>query len=147
MAWRFARGRGGVDLGEHERRPLADDFGRQAVAYTSIGLFSTLISFALFLLLRDQVGAVWANAIAFTATAIGNSWAHRRWTFRRRSDEDRGWRIATSLAVFTASLVGISVALAAVAGDPTAEVVVLGATWAAAGLLRFVVLRTWVYRR
>ncbi|MFL6206208.1 MAG: glycosyltransferase [Acidimicrobiales bacterium] len=147
MAWRFARGKGGVDLGEHERSPLADDFGRQTVTYASIGLVSTAISLVLFLLLRDQVGAVWANVIAFTSTALGNSWAHSRWTFRRRTQEDRRWRLATSLAVFAVSLLGTSLALAAVRGNPTAELVVLAVSWTAAAVFRFVVLRTWVYRR
>jgi putative flippase GtrA len=147
MAWRFAKGDASVDLGEHEREPLIDDFGRQTITYASIGLVSTAVSLVLFLLLRDRIGAVWANVIAFTSTAIGNSWAHRRWTFRRRSDEDRRWRRVTSIAVFAASLLGTSLALAAVDGNPTAELVVLAFTWTAAALFRFAVLRAWVYRR
>ena len=100
MAWRFARGRASVDLGEHERQPLADDFGRQTVTYASIGLVSTAVSLVIFLLLRDEIGAVWANVVGFTATAIGNNWANRRWTFHRRSDEDRRWRMVTTFTVF-----------------------------------------------
>ena len=61
MAWRFARGKGSIDLGAHERQPLADDFGRQTVTFASIGVVSTVISLVIFLLLRDQIGAVWAN--------------------------------------------------------------------------------------
>lgn len=147
MAWRFARGQGSVDLGEHEREPLADDFGRQTVTYAIIGLVSTAISLVIFLLLRDQIGAVWANVVGFTATAIGNNWANRRWTFRRRSDDDRRWRLATSFAVFVISLLGTSVALALVDGRPTAELVVLAIAWTIAAIFRFVVLRAWVYRR
>ena len=37
--------------------------------------------------------------------------------------------------------------LAAVDGNPTAELVVLAITWTAAAIFRFVVLRQWVYRR
>jgi len=147
MAWRFFRGQGAVDLGVHEREPLADDFGRRTVTYASIGVVSTVISLVIFLLLRDQIGAVWANIVGFTATAVGNNWANRRWTFRRRSDEDRRWRLVTTFTVFMISLVGTSLALAAVDGNPTAEVVVLAITWTAAAIFRFVVLRAWVYRR
>ena len=147
MAWRFFRGRASVDLGEHERQPLADDFGRQTVTYASIGLVSTAVSLVIFLLLRDEIGAVWANVVGFTATAIGNNWANRRWTFHRRSDEDRRWRLATTFTVFAVSLLVTSLALAAVDGNPTAELVVLAITWTAAAIFRFVVLRQWVYRR
>src|SRR6187431_898399 len=77
MAWRFARGQGAVDLGDHQRQPLADDFGRRTVTYASIGVVSTAVSLVIFLLLRDQIGAVWANVVGFTATAVGNNWANR----------------------------------------------------------------------
>ncbi|MDG1786118.1 MAG: bifunctional glycosyltransferase family 2/GtrA family protein, partial [Ilumatobacter sp.] len=92
MISRFARGTANVDLGPYERTPLTDDFGRQTVSFVVIGVVSTLISLAIFLALRDEIGAPWANAVGFTATAIGNNWANRRWTFDRRGDDDRVWR-------------------------------------------------------
>lgn len=146
MINRFVRGRANVDLGTLERQPLADDFGRQTVTFGVIGVVSTLISLGIFLALRDEIGAVWANVIGVTATALGNNWANRRWTFRRRSDQDRTWRLASTLVVFAISLLGTSLALAAVAGTRSVELLVLGLTWAAAALLRFVFLRRWVYR-
>lgn len=146
MIGRFARGDAGIDLGPLERRPLPDDFGRQTVTFGVIGLVSTLISLGIFLALRDEIGAVWANVVGVTATAVGNFWANRRWTFHRRSDEDRTWRIASSLVVFALTLLGTSLALATVAGDRTAELVVLLVTWGIAAILRFVILRRWVYR-
>lgn len=146
MVGRFARGTAHVDLGPLERQPLADDFGRQTVTFGVIGLVSTLISLGIFLALRDEIGAVWANVVGVTATALGNNWANRRWTFRRRSDQDRTWRLASTLVVFALTLLGTSLALAAVAGNRSAELLVLGLTWAAAAVLRFVFLRRWVYR-
>lgn len=146
MIGRFVRGSAGVDLGGLQRQPLADDFGRQTVTFGVIGVVSTLISLGIFLALRDEIGAVWANVVGVTATALGNNWANRRWTFRRRSDQDRTWRLASTLVVFVVSLLGTSLALAAVAGNRTAELAVLAVTWAAAALLRFVFLRRWVYR-
>jgi glycosyltransferase involved in cell wall biosynthesis len=147
MAVRFLRGRGTVDLGEHERRPLGDDFGRQTVTFVSIGIVSTTISLLVFLALRSEIGAIWANFVAFTATALGNNWANRRFTFRRRSDEDRSWRYLTSFSVYLISLLVTTLALAAVEGNPSLELLMLLLTWGAAAVLRFVVLRGWVYRR
>jgi glycosyltransferase involved in cell wall biosynthesis len=147
MALRFLRGRGHVDLGDHERQPLIDDFGRQTVTFLLIGGVSTTISFLLFLALWSELGAIWANAVAFTATAFGNNWANRRFTFRRRSDEDRSWRYLTSLAVYLVSLLMTTLALAAVEGNAALELVMLALSWSVAALLRLVVLRGWIYRR
>lgn len=147
MVGRFARGDATVDLGPFERTPLTDDFGRQTVSFVLIGAVSTLISLAIFLALRDEIGAPWANAVGFTATALGNNWANRRWTFDRRRDDDRVWRTTTTLTVFVLSLVGTTLAIASVEGSRSAELLVLGLTWAAAALIRFVILRAWVYRR
>lgn len=146
MMGRFVTGRAGVELGPLQRQPLADDFGRQTVTFGLIGLVSTLISLGIFLALRDEIGAVWANVVGVTATALGNNWANRRWTFRRRGDQDRTWRLASTLVVFLLTLLGTSLALAAVAGNRSAELLVLAVTWGAAALLRFVFLRRWVYR-
>ncbi len=147
MAVRFLRGKGHVDLGAYERAPLGDDFGRQTVTFVLIGVISTLISLGVFLALRSEIGAIWANAVAFTVTALGNNWANRRWTFRRRSEDDRSWRYLTSFAVYLASLLLTTLGLAAVEGNSSLEVLMLAVTWGAAAVLRFVVLRAWVYRR
>lgn len=146
MVSRFIRGDAGIDLGPLQRQPLTDDFGRQTVTFGVIGLVSTLISLGIFLAFRDEIGAVWANIVGVTTTALGNNWANRRWTFRRRSDQDRTWRLASTVVVFVLSLLGTSLALAAVAGNRSIELLVLTITWAAAALFRFVFLRRWVYR-
>jgi glycosyltransferase involved in cell wall biosynthesis len=147
MAVRFLRGKGHVELGQYERRPLGDDFGHQTVTYVLIGIVSTLLSLGVFLALRNEIGAIWANFVAFTVTALGNNWANRRWTFRRRSDEDRPWRYATSFAVYAVSLLVTTLALAAVEGNSSLELLMLLLTWGIAAVLRFVVLRAWVFRR
>ena len=61
----FMRGGGRVELGSLERRPLVDDFGRQTVSFALIGAVSAVISLGLFFLLRDEVGPIWANIIAY----------------------------------------------------------------------------------
>ena len=146
MAMRFLRGEADVDLGDLQRQPLGHDLGRQTVTFGVIGVVSTLISLGIFLVLRDGIGAVAANVVAVTATAVGNNWANRRWTFRRRSDQDRRWRWASTLAVYLLTIVGTSLAIASVAGDRVAELVALLVSWFLAGVLRFLLLRRWIYR-
>jgi putative flippase GtrA len=147
VLWSFMRGGGRVDLGPLERRPLVEDFGRQTVSYALIGAVSAAISLGLFLVLRDEIGAIWANIIAFSATTVGNNWANRRWTFRQRGAEGRWWHIAGSTIVFLGTIAVSTIGLAAVQGDSVAELVVLLVTWGLAGVCRFFILRSWVYRR
>jgi putative flippase GtrA len=147
MTWQFLRGRGQVDLGGHERVPLRDDFGRQTVTFALIGAFSTVIALALFLALRDQLGAIWANAVGFTLTTVLNFWANRRFTFRRRDASGRWWHISGSVALYVFSLALASVGLALFGGRLATEVAVLVVAWGIAAVVRFVLLRSWVYRR
>ena len=41
------------------------------------GTVATAVSLGIFVLLRDPLGAVWANVVGFSATVLGNSWANR----------------------------------------------------------------------
>ncbi|CAN5404703.1 bifunctional glycosyltransferase family 2/GtrA family protein [soil metagenome] len=147
MTWQFLRGRGHLDLGGHERVPLRDDFGRQTVTFALIGAFSTVIALAFFLALRDQLGAVLANAVGFTLTTVLNFWANRRFTFRRRDASGRWWHISGSVALYVFSLALASVGLALLGGRLATEVAVLVVAWGIAAVVRFVLLRSWVYRR
>jgi glycosyltransferase involved in cell wall biosynthesis/putative flippase GtrA len=141
----FLHGRGTVDLGPVARPQLADDFGRQIVVFAEIGVVSTVISLMLFLLLRDSVGAVWANLIAVGATALGNTWANRRYTFGYRDRQQRGRHYMGGVAISLAGLALSSVALASVDGE-FAQVLVLLVTWSLATVARFGLLRNWVFR-
>ena len=87
VAWRFVAGHGELDLGVGRRRPFADDMGRRLVVFSIIGIASTAVSLALFLVLRARLGPALAVVVALVATAIGNSWAHRRWTLGHRGRE------------------------------------------------------------
>ncbi len=145
LASTFLRGRGRVDLGAAAREPLADDFGRQIIVFVKIGVVSTLISLALFLMLRDSTGAVWANLIAVGATAVGNTWANRRYTFGYRDARERGRHYMGGVAISLAGLGLTSLALANVSGE-LAQVLVLLTTWSLTTLARFGLLRHWVFR-
>lgn len=146
MFWRFARGRGDVDLGVHRRAPLTEDFGRQTVTFALIGAVATAVSLLVFLVLRDPLGAVWANVVGFSLTVVGNSWANRRWTFRSRSDTGRWRRRLVTVGIFATTLLGTSIAVSAVAGDLSQELTVLFVAWLIAAVVRFALLRTLVRR-
>jgi putative flippase GtrA len=145
LARTFVRGEGKADLGIAARPPLADDFGRQIVVFVKIGVISTLVSLVLFLMLRDSVGAVWANLLAVGATALGNTWANRRYTFGYRDTRQRGRHYMGGVAISLAGLGLSSLALANVAGS-FAQVVVLLFTWGLTTVARFGLLRSWVFR-
>lgn len=120
----------------------------QAVCFAAIGVISTLAYLALFLLLRP-LGAQPANLIALLVTAVANTAANRRLTFGVR-----GWaRVlrhqGEGLAVFVIGLGLTSAALAglALAGEASrpVELTVLVAANLIATVLRFVLLRGWVF--
>jgi putative flippase GtrA len=146
MFIRFARGRGDVDLGVQRRAPLMEDFGRQTVTFALIGAVATVVSLGIFVLLRDPIGAVWANVVGFGATVLGNSWANRRWTFRHRRDSGRWRRRVLTLTLLVLSLAATSLAAASVDENPRQQLVVLALTWVAAAVIRFVALRALLRR-
>lgn len=151
LAGQFGRGRGRAELGDAAREPLADDFGRQIVVFAKIGVLSTLVSLALFLWLRGSTGAVVANLIAVGATALGNTWANRRYTFGYKDARGRGRHYMGGVVISLAGLGLSSLALANVSADnpggSLAQVLVLLTTWSLATFARFALLRQWVFRR
>lgn len=144
LAHDFLRGRGAVELGSAAREPLADDFGRQLVVFGKIGVVSTLVSLLLFLWLRGGTGAVVANLIAVGATALGNTWANRRYTFGYRDARGRGRHYMGGVAISLAGLGLTSLALVGTAGS-VAQVLVLLAAWTLTTVARFALLRRWVF--
>ena len=138
MAYRFATGRGRVDLGPVARRPLSADFGRRFVSFSLIGLVSTSVSLALFLSTRDPFGPIAANVVAVTATFVANAWANARYTERRARP-----RWTRAFLFYGGSLLSTSLALALIdAATPSrgAQVAVLVATWSLAAVARFRVI-------
>ena len=123
---------------------------RQLAWFAGIGTVATLVYLALYAALRLVMGAQAANAIAWVLTAGGNTAANRRLTFgvHGRPGEARaqvealvtfgvGWAI-TSGALF---------ALERLVAQPgyTLELTVLAVSNLVAGLVRFVLLRAWVF--
>ena len=146
MAWRFATGRGRVELAGARRARLGDDFGRRIVRFGVIGILSTAMSLAIFLALRDPLGAIAANAIAVTATFLGNTWANRHFVVGGGL-AGRHWRGA--LAVWFGSIAVTSAALGlvdATGGGLALQLAALAVTWTGATVARLALIRTWVLR-
>jgi putative flippase GtrA len=126
--------------------------GAQLFRFCGVGLASTVAYVALFLLLRTTMSAAWANAFALLVTAVGNTAANRSFTFGVRGRSARWRHQLQGLAVFAIGLALSTVALAGVhafaphAGR-SAEVATLVLANLAATLLRFLLFRSWVFRR
>jgi putative flippase GtrA len=131
-------------------RGMARVARRQLPSFATIGAVSTLAYLGLFWLLRSVTGAVAANALALLVTAVANTAANRRFTFGVSGRQRRLRQHAEGLVVFGLGLAMTTGALGLLARagpDPGrgAELAVLVAANAAATLVRFVLLRSWVF--
>jgi putative flippase GtrA len=122
----------------------------QLLRFAAVGVASTLAYLLLYALLRNGMGAQGANLLALLVTAIANTAANRRLTFRVRGN-DGAWRHqAQGLVVFAVGLGLTSGSLALVHGlsDPSTAVelgVLVVANLVATGV-RFLLMRIWVFR-
>jgi putative flippase GtrA len=120
---------------------------RQPMRFAAIGVVSTAAYLLLYLLLREATAPQAANAISLVLTAVANTAANRRFTFGVRGRRDAVRHHAKSLLVFLAALAVTSSALALVPSSSRAvELVALVAANLAATVLRFLLLRGWVFR-
>jgi len=123
---------------------------RQLVRFGAVGIASTLAYLVLYLLMHPAVGAQGANALALLLTAVANTAANRRLTFGVTGRAEQVRHHVQGLAVFGVGLALTSGSLALLhAGTEPArglELTVLVAANLAATLLRFLLLRRWVFR-
>jgi putative flippase GtrA len=120
------------------------------VWYSLIGGITTLAYLGLYAALREVLGAQPANAVAWIATAIADTAANRRLTFGISGRAGAVRAQGEGLLVFGLGLAitsGSLWALDALVAQPGRwlELGVLLAANLVAGLLRFVLLRTWVF--
>lgn len=125
--------------------------GVQAVRFATVGVASTLAYLLLYIMLRGPIGPQAANAASLLITAIGNTALNRRFTFSVQGRAGVLRHHAQGLVVFLAALSLTSGSLQLLhhlSSDPprTAEVAVLVAANLAATLLRFLLMRLWVFR-
>jgi len=125
-------------------------FAAQVGSFVAVGIASTLAYGLLYLALRSMLAAQVANALALLATAVANTAANRRFTFSIRGPEHNVRHQLQGLAVFALALALTSGSLAllhavAPAASHAVELVVLTAANVLATILRFVLLRSWVF--
>ncbi|MDQ2790128.1 MAG: GtrA family protein, partial [Actinomycetota bacterium] len=123
----------------------------QLVRFAAVGVLSTLAYLLLFVLLRDPLGAQGANALTLLITAMANTALNRRFTFGVVGKQGATRQQIQGLIVFGLALGLTSGTLAVVhslhsAPPATVELALLVAANAAATLLRFLLLRRWVFR-
>jgi putative flippase GtrA len=150
MARRMARGETRISTDALRRSGrLRDGLGAQLVRFASIGVVSTIVFAALFALLRPTLGAVGADIASLGLCAVANTAANRRLTFslRGRSGRGRDLGAGVALAVFPLILNLTVLAIMAATGVTTLASLVIALTLAngAASLVRFLMLRNWVF--
>ncbi|MBF9071596.1 bifunctional glycosyltransferase family 2/GtrA family protein [Streptacidiphilus fuscans] len=122
----------------------------QLSSFAVIGVLSTLAYLVLYLLLRQAAPAELANAVALFVTAIANTAANRRFTFGVTGSRDGLRHQVEGGIAFLIGLVLSTLALAlAGAVSPHAshlvELVWLVAANGLSTVVRFVLLRAWVF--
>jgi glycosyltransferase involved in cell wall biosynthesis len=118
--------------------------------FAAIGVASTLLYLLLFLGLRTALPAQASNALALALSAVANTAANRRITFGRRGRERLLRHHAQGLIVFGLCLGLTSAALALLAAwapgaSALVETAVLIVANGLATLLRYLLLRLWVF--
>jgi putative flippase GtrA len=124
--------------------------GRQASWFTVIGVASTLGYLVLYELLRGAMSPQPANYVAWAITAIADTAANRRFTFDASCRVSQTRAQVEGLLIFVVALLLTSASLAlldAYVHHPSRvlELTVLVAANFVAGLLRFELLRRWVF--
>ncbi|HEX4519917.1 MAG TPA: glycosyltransferase [Gaiellaceae bacterium] len=132
-------------------RSTRSRFAGQVARFLVVGVLSTLAYGLLYLFLRRALPAQGANALALLITAIANTAANRRFTFAIRGSAHTLRHQLQGLAVFALALAITSLSLVvlhAIAPHPSRalELAVLVGANLVATILRFVLLRSWVFR-
>jgi glycosyltransferase involved in cell wall biosynthesis len=124
--------------------------GAPIARFMAVGLASTLAYALLFLAFRGMLGAAGANAVALGLTAVGNTAANRRFTFRVRGRAGLLRHHVRGALVFVLTLALTNSALLVLHGlDATppgaVELAVLVAANLTATVTRYLAMRTWVF--
>jgi putative flippase GtrA len=124
----------------------------QLARFAGIGIVSTLAYLLIFVLLRTVMGGQVANLLALLITAVANTAANRRLTFGIHSRQHAGRHQLQGLVVFGLGLgltSGSLALLTVVTATPSrgVELSVLVLANLAATIVRFLLLRSWVFPR
>jgi len=129
-------------------RPSSSLLASPVVRFLIVGGASTLGYVALYALLRLALPSQVANMVALLATGDVNTVLNRRWTFRMHGPVPSRER-AKGVLAYLVSLGATSTALALLdvlgAQGSTAELTALLIANALAGIVHYVLLRTWAF--
>jgi putative flippase GtrA len=153
MARSFATGRASLtrsaSLGEVVG--VDDDLGGQLARFASIGVVSTIAFALLFAALSGPLGPFGADIVALTLCSLANTAANRRLTFslRGRAGRVRHYVAGLALGALPLALTLLTLLVLAALGSTSllTALVALSAVNGVATLVRFVLLRSWVFRR
>lgn len=120
--------------------------------FMAVGLASTLAYALLYLLLQPLLGALAANILSLAVTAVANTAANRRFTFRVTGRDGLVRHHVRGAVVFVLTVMLTTGALGVLHGlDSTparwVELLVLVTASLTATVTRYVALRTWVFAR
>ena len=131
--------------------PADSDLGGQLARFASIGVVSTIVFAALFVALSGPLGRYGADIVALMLCSVANTAANRRLTFslRGRSGRARHYLAGIVLAGLPLALTLTTLGVLGIAGSTSlvTALVALTAINAVATVMRFVLLRSWVFRR
>jgi putative flippase GtrA len=130
-----------------QRAELPKGMARQLPRFAVVGVFSTLAYLALYSLLRQVVPPLAANAVALLVTAVANTAANRRFTFGVTGSAGAMRHQFEGLIAF---LVGLALTSGSLSLLPEGvshgvELIAVIVANAAATLVRFLLLRVWVF--
>jgi hypothetical protein len=130
--------------------PVPQVFSDELLRFAGVGAVSTLAYVGLFAALEPAMGSYVANAVAIGLCSLGNTAAHRGMAGTALHGLDRRHRIAISGGLLGVSLIFTTAALSATrAVGLTSLYPELAAVTMAnigAAVIRFGILRTWVFR-
>ncbi len=125
-------------------------FSDDLLRFAGVGAASTVAYAGLFAALEPSLGSYWANTVAMGLCSLGNTAAHRGMSGTARFGLDRRHRLLTGGALFGVSLSVSTGALAvtrAVGLRALApELCIVTVATMGAAVIRFGILRTWVFR-
>jgi putative flippase GtrA len=138
------------DSSDSSSEPPGDNLTSQLVRFAAVGAVSTLGYLLLYAALRPAAGPQAANALALLTCAVVNTTANRRLTFGLRGRSGAVRHQARGMVAFLVGLAltsGSLVALHHIAPEAShsTEIAVLVIANLAATLLRFLLMRAWVF--
>jgi putative flippase GtrA len=132
-----------------QRADHRSDPAHPMVWYVVAGVVTTGLQELIFLATRPIFGSVAANVLAIAVTTLANTEFHRRVTFSGMHTSTLRLHLQSlgTFAFYAGYGSVVLVSLEAIVPSPSAtlEAVVLAATSTLGGILRFVLLRWWVF--